>query len=302
VTTWPFTVTSLANGGTVTGLRITANYTSGSSTMSTLSNTLSVTIPGLPPVITSFTVTKGSILKISPFWSPVIYTWTLSGGTPTSYLLKTPGDITLTSATSPYSVTYSAPVPTWDTSSNQWQPYYFNPYMSVANNFGNTHLWAPTYYYPPGVATVALTFADSANLSCGVYIQYQCAFATIYSLQSNAGTIRSVGQMDLMRSTDFSCTAESPFRFLGNIPATPGTYTISVSNQRGDSRSCTISISNILPFNFDSWSSGITFSTTGTAPAFNNYEYNILYNTYVSPTYFAGFDEISQTTPLSFSF
>jgi hypothetical protein len=264
VTTWPFTVTSLPNGGTVTNLSITATYTSGASTLSTASNTISsVTIPGLPPVITSFTLTQGSSLKISPFWPPVIYTWTLSGGTPNSYLLRIPGtgsisgsisstDTTLTSATSPYSVTYSAPIPTWNTSSNQWNPYYFNPYMSVTNAFGNVWTNGPAYYYPPGVASVAL--ATSSNTQkLNVYIR-ECPFATRYTLQQETfwsadgggrptfqfKPIASPTHQELLGMTD-SRTTSTNWKLLGEITLGPtGRTVINVTNPTNVGRFCTI--------------------------------------------------------------
>jgi hypothetical protein len=218
VTTWPFTVTSLPNGGTVTNLSITATYTSGASTLSSASNTISsVTIPGLPPVITNFTVTQDGPLKTSPFWPAVRYTWTLSGGIPTSYKLEVPGSgtkkddtisftqITLTSASSPYIADYSPPTTTYNSLTGQWNPEGFTPRLYVENTFGNkwylplsiNGILAPApgnkpiditappdtfqYYYPPGVVSVALATSSNGQ-KLNVYIR-ECPFAGEYILE-----------------------------------------------------------------------------------------------------------------------
>jgi hypothetical protein len=247
VTTWPFTVTSLGNGGTVTNLSITATYTSGSSILSAISNTISsVTIPGLPPVITSFTVTQGDPLTTSPWWPPLVYTWTLSGGTPTSYYLKTPGvgygggstsfsETRLTSATSPYSATYSEPIPTYNTSSRGWLPNSFEPYLSVTKGLDTSFYTAPVYYYPPGRVTFTMVAAAGNNDLCNVYIQ-SCRFAMRYDLSVAAGGVlpsplRTITHQQLLDTTDSLYTSTSPWRLLGTIPKTPGRYFVIVFNQ-----------------------------------------------------------------------
>ena len=301
VTIWAFTVTSLADGGTITDLRITATYTSGSSTLSTQSNTLSVTIPRLPPVIISFTVTQALPLLSSPYWTPLVYTWTLSGGTPTSYTFVLPTtSITFSSSslpylTSPYSFTYSPPIPRMD-AWGYWDNNIYQPRITVSNDAGSG-TWTPgNYWYRPGLVEVSLAYPDPASVvpCCEVYVKYWCPFANTYNLSSNTGSIRSVTQGQLMNSTTTWCPATLPWRLLGGIPATPGTYTISVNNQLGQGRSCTITISEItMNFNFNL---AFKLSTTGTAPAYNNYQYTMPGNTRMSPT------AQGQTIPLSFSF
>jgi hypothetical protein len=323
VTTWPFTFTSLANGGTVTNLSITATYTSGALTLSTASNTISsVTIPGLPPLIESFTFTQGGPLTTSPWWPPVNYTWTLSGGTPTSYILEVPGsgtkrgdtisftEITLTSATSPYSATYSAPTTTWNSLTKRWNPEGFTPRLYVKNTFSN-NFWeissAPGYYYPPGVVTVAFaTSSDTQKLK--VYIQ-QCRFATRYTLQqerlyASAGVPRPSIQLmpidnltheQLLTKTDARCDSTSPWRLLGEIGlfkmSRPGQIVINVSNPTNAIRSCTITLTVDTVYTDQAGGARISFS-------FNN----AITQSQGNGVLFNSYNLVNLTGPTSFNF
>jgi len=106
----------------------------------------------------------------------------------------------------------------------------------------------------------------------------------------------SLTQPQLMNSTSTWCPATLPWRLLGTIPSTPGTYTISVNNSAGQGRSCTITISDIIYPTWASFNLKFKLSTTGTAPVFNNYIYDMPLNTKMSST------AVGQTIPLSFSF
>ena len=272
-TVYPLTITSLPNGGTVTGMSIRAIYTSGSSSVSTQSNTLLVSIPGLPPVITSFTVTQSAIPVIfigKPRWGEINYQWTLSGGTPTTYFFRTHGtqvnngtqaynertaphgtrdsSLNIYETSGSYYYQYEAPTPTYNSSHNNWQPGYFNPYIQVENSLGYRSSVAAPYFYRPG--EINFTFAYNSGNLCNVYIQ-SCLFVNRYRLARTNGTvetdIRSVTHQQLLNTTDTLYTSTSPWRLLGTIPVSATTYILSVSNKDtgGDKKTIRITVSNI---------------------------------------------------------
>ena len=255
-TVYPLTITSLPDGGTVTGMSIRAIYTSGSSSVSTQSNTLSVTIPGLPPVITSFTVTQSAtpgIVTGKPRWLNLNYSWTRTGGTPNNYKFKIPGNSRIldesyityetSSSSGSYNPNYVEPTTTWN--GTIWSPYYFTPMITVRNAFAldGHSLSAAPYFYRPG--EINFTFAYKSGNLCNVYIQ-SCPFAMRYTLAGGT-TIRTVTHQQLLNTTDPLYTSTSPWRLLGTIPRTAATYTIRVSNKDtgGDIKTISIAVSSI---------------------------------------------------------
>jgi hypothetical protein len=265
VTTWQFTLASLANGGTVTGLFITAIYTSGPITLSTVSNILSpnIIIPPLPPIITNFTFTRAvggynysyTLDTTKGVPSNISCTITFVGGPITNQFgavvgestyqtvgvsSTSPGTLVDTTIILPYSaMLYNFNIMSYTTTYlNSWRANNFNPRLTVSNSVGSHRLELSTRYdYMPGI--INLTIANTRSYNAGKYCLYikLCERVTSYTVTTTAGIIASYTAVELINTDtvdDVYMSITNSWRGLLSYAASntviPQVFTIRLSN------------------------------------------------------------------------
>jgi len=280
VTTWPFTVTSLPNGGTVTNISITATYTSGALTLSTASTPtpFSVTIPGLAPTGLNF-ISKTTSWVEGDYWTYYFtgggkkyiatYLVGFTGGNPTSMEItshfrgisasdpKFTVNLTSGNIISPglvrYDMEYTLPTlprPFGDLINNT---YLDN--LTLTNNIGTTPIiWGGAFKFPPGRLMIALRY-KSGKL-CDVYV-YMCEYAANYYMKLTwlgttvyVGFTGDISYATLRDNATYKYQNSGDWRYLGTMNSTtpsnyPVKYHIGVNNGAGIYKELTLNVKTI---------------------------------------------------------